>query len=252
VRRGLALWAAAVFSFLHLPLAVLTVFSFNASRFTVWKGWSLHWYRAALNDAQLAEATRNSLVVAGVATVVATALGTLCAYGLWKRRSRLLSHTLNLTLVTPEIVMGVSLLAFFQFTLRGLGLKPGLHTVMAAHVMFSLAYVVLVVGARLRTMDPALEEAALDLGATHWVAFTRVTLPLLAPGVAAAAMLVFALSFDDYVITSLVAGVDSETLPMVIYALARRGANPVVNAISTLVVAVPGLLIVAAGRLQRR
>lgn len=244
------MYAAGVLLFLHVPLLVLGVFSFNESRFTVWEGWSLRWYRAAFGDGPLMEAAANSLVIGGMATVLATAAGTLCAYGLWKRASRWMSTSLSLSLVTPEIVMGIALLAFFQWIFRYLGVRLGMHTVILAHVMFCLAYVVIVVLARLRTMDRALEEAALDLGATEWQAFRRVTLPALAPGIGAAALLAFTISFDDYVITSLVAGVDSETLPMVLYAIARRGANPVVNAISTVIVFGLGALIVAAERLR--
>jgi spermidine/putrescine transport system permease protein len=244
------LYAAGVLLFLHVPLLVLGVFSFNESRFTVWEGWSVRWYRAAFGDGPLMEAAANSLVIGGMATVLATAAGTLCAYGLWKRASRWMSTSLSLSLVTPEIVMGIALLAFFQWIFRYLGVRLGMHTVILAHVMFCLAYVVIVVLARLRTMDRALEEAALDLGATEWQAFRRVTLPALAPGIGAAALLAFTISFDDYVITSLVAGVDSETLPMVLYAIARRGANPVVNAISTVIVFGLGALIVAAERLR--
>ncbi len=250
MRRWLGLYAAGVLLFLHVPLMVLGVFSFNESRFTVWEGWSLRWYRAAFGDGPLMEAAANSLVIGGMATVLATAAGTLCAYGLWKRASRWMSTSLSLSLVTPEIVMGIALLAFFQWVFRYLGVRLGMHTVILAHVMFCLAYVVIVVLARLRTMDRALEEAALDLGATEWQAFRRVTLPALAPGIGAAALLAFTISFDDYVITSLVAGVDSETLPMVLYAIARRGANPVVNAISTVIVFGLGALIVAAERLR--
>ncbi len=244
------MYAAGVLLFLHVPLLVLGVFSFNESRFTVWEGWSLRWYRAAFGDGPLMEAAANSLIIGGMATVLATAAGTLCAYGLWKRASRWMSTSLSLSLVTPEIVMGIALLAFFQWVFRYLGVRLGMHTVILAHVMFCLAYVVIVVLARLRTMDRALEEAALDLGATEWQAFRRVTLPALAPGIGAAALLAFTISFDDYVITSLVAGVDSETLPMVLYAIARRGANPVVNAISTVIVFGLGALIVAAERLR--
>lgn len=248
--RPLSLYAAAAFAFLHLPLVVLVVFSFNGSRFTVWQGFSLRWYQVALNDTQLAEAAWNSVLIALFATVFSTIIGTLCAYGLWKRGSPLLSGALQLSLVTPEIVMGVSLLAFFQWLFRYLQIQLGMHTVVLAHVMFCLAYVVIVVSVRLRTLDSSLEEAAQDLGATEWQAFCQVTLPLLTPGIAAAALLAFTISFDDYVITSLVAGVDSETLPMVIYAMARRGANPVVNAISTLIVVALGILIIASERLR--
>ncbi|HME07339.1 MAG TPA: ABC transporter permease [Bryobacteraceae bacterium] len=250
--RALSLYAVALFAFLHVPLLILAVFSFNSSKFTLWEGFSLRWYQAAFSNAQLAESTGNSLIIATVATLLATVLGTLCAYGLWKRRSKLLAGSLYLSLVTPEIVSGVALLALFQFVFRFLSVQLGMHTVILAHVSFSLAYVVVVVSARLRTVDPALEEAALDLGANEWGAFRYVTLPSIVPGIAAAALLAFTVSFDDYVITSLVAGVNSETLPMVIYAIARRGVNPVVNAISALIVFGLGLLILVSERLRTR
>jgi spermidine/putrescine transport system permease protein len=177
-------------------------------------------------------------------------MGTLCAYALWKRGVKVLSSALYVSLVTPEIVMGVSLLAFFQWAFRYLHWQLGLHTVVLAHVAFCLAYVVIVVSARLRTFNPALEEAAMDLGATEWQAFLHVTLPCLMPGIVAAALLALTVSFDDYVITSMVAGVDSETLPMVIYAMARRGASPVINAISAVITVFFGVLIVVVGQIS--
>lgn len=249
--RGLGLYAAAMYAFLHLPLIVLAVFSFNASKVSVWQGFSLAWYKAAFSDAILIESAVNSLVIAFVASVLATVAGTLCAYGLWKRGAPVLSGSLYLSLVTPEIVTGISLLALFQWAFRFLHLQLGMHTVILAHVAFSLAYVVIVVMARLRTFDPALEEAAMDLGATEFEAFRRVTLPSILPGVIAAGLLAFTVSIDDYVITSLVAGVDSETLPMVIFQMARRGVSPVVNAISTLIVLGLGALVLLSERLQR-
>ena len=252
MRPALSLCAATVLTFLHLPLVILAVFSVNQSRFTVWEGFSLRWYRAVLADPQVLEATWNSVIIALAATVVSTAVGTLAAYGMWKRRAPVLAGALYVSLMTPEIVMGVGLLALFQGAFRFLGWQLGLHTVILAHVAFCLAYVAIVVYARLRTMDPALEEAAMDLGATAFGAFFRVTLPSLAPAILAAALLALTVSFDDYVITSLVAGVDSETLPMVIYAMARRGANPAINAISTMVVVVFGALILLSGRLARK
>lgn len=250
MKRGLAVYAAFAYLFLHVPLLVLAVFSFNASRFTVWEGFSVRWYTAAFRDPQLAEAAWNSLVIAIAATSIATVIGTLAAYGIWKRQAPALTASLYASLITPEIVTGVSLLALFQAVFRYAGLQLGMHTVILAHVAFCVAYVVIVVLARLRGFDRALEEAALDLGATEWQTFLRVTLPVILPGVIAAALLAFTISLDDYVITSLVAGVDSETLPMVIYAMARRGANPVVNAVSTLIVVALGLLIVVAERLE--
>ena len=157
-----------------------------------------------------------------------------------------------LSLATPEIVTGVSLLTLFQFVFRYFKLPLGMHTVILAHVAFSVAYVAVVVMARLRTFDPALEEAALDLGATEFGTFYRVTLPYLTPAIAAAAMLAFTVSIDDYVITSLVAGIDSQTLPMAIYAMARRGVSPVLNAVSTLIVVGLGVLVMMSERLRSR
>jgi spermidine/putrescine transport system permease protein len=250
VKRGLAIYAALAYVFLHLPLATLVIFSFNASRFTLWEGFSLRWYQALFTDADMADAAWNSVIIAIVSTAISTVAGTLTAYALWKRGSRLISGSLYLSLVTPEIVTGISLLAFFQWAFRWLGWHVGLYTVVLAHVSFSIAYVAIVVAARLQTFDPALEEAAMDLGATEWRAFWRVTLPALTPGIVAAGLLALTISFDDYVITSLVAGVDSTTLPMVIYALARRGANPSINAISALIVVIFGAIILISERLR--
>ncbi len=250
MRRWLAVYVFAFFAFLHLPLITLAVFSFNSSRFTLWERFSLVWYRSIFRDPQILEGTWNSTVIAVTATVISTVIGTLCAYGLWKRGSRLITGALYLSLVTPEIVTGVSLLALFQWAFRWLGWRLGLYTVILAHVAFSIAYVVIVISARLRTINPTLEEAAMDLGATEWQAFWHVTLPALVPGIVAAALLALTVSFDDYVITSMVAGVDSETLPMVIYAMARRGASPVINAISALITVFFGILILVSGQVR--
>ncbi|HWE52117.1 MAG TPA: ABC transporter permease [Bryobacteraceae bacterium] len=250
-QRGLAIYAACALAFLHAPLLILILFSFNDSRFTVWQGFSLRWYAAAMQDPQLLEGLVNSLIIAVCAAILSTAIGTLAAYGMWRRPAPVLSGALVLSLVTPEIVTGVSLLALFQWAFRFLNMRLGLHTVIVAHVAFSIAYVTIVISARLRSYDRTLEEAAMDLGASEWHAFSRVTLPVIAPAIAAAGLLALVVSFDDYVITSLVAGVDSQTLPMVIYAMARRGVSPVVNAVSTLIVVSFGIIILISQRLQR-
>jgi spermidine/putrescine transport system permease protein len=156
----------------------------------------------------------------------------------------------GLSLVTPEIVTGISLLALFQWMFRWLHWHLGLYTVILAHVAFSIAYVVIVISARLRTISPILEEAAMDLGANEWQAFLYVIFPALGPGIIAAALLALTVSFDDYVITSMVAGVDSETLPMVVYAMARRGASPVINAISALITIFFGMLILVSEQVR--
>ena len=250
--QALGIYSAFALGFLHAPLVILIVFSFNANRFTMWQGFSLRWYRAAMNDPQLAEGLMNSVIIAVAAAVLSTVIGTLAAYGIWRRSDRILSGSLYLSLVTPEIVTGVSLLALFQWWFRFLHMRLGLYTVIIAHVAFSIAYVAIAISARLRNYDRTLEEAAMDLGASEWHAFSRVTLPSLAPAIAAAGLLALVVSFDDYVITSLVAGVDSETLPMVIYAMARRGVSPVVNAVSALIVVAFGAIILVSQRLQKQ
>ena len=252
MKRMLALYAAAAYAFLHLPLLILAAFSFNASKFSVWRGFTWQWYQEVFSNENLMEATLNSLIIGAVSTVVATAIGALAGYAIWKRRSRLLTNSLYLSLLTPEIVTGVSLLAFFQWIFRFLRVPLGMHTVILAHISFCLAYVVIVIVARLQTFDPALEEAALDLGANEWESFWHITVPNLLPGIAAAALLCFTVSFDDYVITSLVAGIDSETLPMVVYSMARKGVSPMVNALSAMITLGLGAFVILAGRLEHR
>jgi spermidine/putrescine transport system permease protein len=218
----------------------------------VWQGFSFRWYGEALRNGQMMDAAVNSLIIGVCATVFSTAIGTLAGYALWKRRAPWVATSLYVSLLTPEIVTGISLLAFFQWIFRFLHVQLGMHTVILAHVSFCMVYAVIVILARLRTFDASLEEAALDLGANEWQAFLRVTVPYLLPGIVAAALLCFAVSFDDYVTTSLVAGVNSETLPMVIYALARKGVSPTVNAISTVITVGLGALILAGERLSQR
>jgi spermidine/putrescine transport system permease protein len=248
--RLLPAYAALAYLFLHVPLLVLVAFSFNTSKFAVWQGFGLAWYRAIFHDPQLAEAAGNSIIIACASAAISTIIGTLTAYGMWKRAAPVLNASLYLSLVTPEIVTGISLLVFFQWIFHWLHFPLGMATVIIAHVAFSVAYVTIVISARLKSMDPALEEAALDLGATEWRAFYRVTLPILRPAIIAAGLLALIVSFDDYVITSFVAGVDSETLPMVIYAMARRGISPSINAVSSIIVVLFGVLIVISERLR--
>lgn len=251
MKRFLAAYAAAAYLFLYLPLAVLGVFSFNGSKIASWQGFTFGWYRAVFHNPALFEGTRNSLIIAVAATTVSTVIGTLAGYALWKKRVPWLTNALYMSLLAPEIIVGVSLLALFQWAFRFGHLQLGLHTVILAHISFSLVYVVIVILARLRTFDPALEEAASDLGANRWQVFRHVTIPLLMPAILAAGLLCFTVSFDDYVITSLVAGVDSETLPMMIYAMARKGVSPEVNALSAMITVGLGVLVLLASRLER-
>lgn len=256
MRRGSPVWVTAlavlVYLFLHLPLAVLVLFSFNASRFGVtWTGFTLEWYRRLADREDILLGLERSLLVGGLTALVATTLGTLLALGLGRHRfrgRRAVEGFLYLPIVTPEIVVGISLLLLFALA----GVPLGLGTITIAHVAFGTAFAAVVVRARVEGMDRSLEEAALTLGADELTAFRTVTLPLLRPGILAGALLAFTLSFDDYVITSFVAGSGSSTLPMVVYSMVRRNLEPTINAISTIIVLGTAALLLVADRVMRR
>jgi spermidine/putrescine transport system permease protein len=247
----LLLVAAAVYLFLHGPLLVLVAFSFNASKYGVsWTGFTLDWYRRLGDRHDLWRGLETSLLIGGVSTLVATVFGTLLALALARHRfvgRRALEGLLYLPIVTPEIVAGISLLVLFV----SLGIPLGLGSVTIAHIAFNIAFVAVVVRARLEGMDRSLEEAALILGADELTAFRTVTVPQLWPGILAGALLAFTMSFDDYVITSLVAGPGASTLPIVVYSMVRRNIEPSVNAISTLILLLTSGLVWLADRLAR-
>ena len=250
----LATHAAAVYLFLYLPIAVLVAFSFNRARQTAaWEGFTLSWYGEMLRDERLLGAVRNSLLIAALAAALATVIGTMAALafapaGSRPRRGRHPTEVLLLLpVILPEVVLGAALLTLFG----AWRMRLSLATVLIAHVVFSISYVALVVRARLAGLDPALAEAARDLGAGAGEVFRRVTLPLALPGIAAGALLVFTLSIDDYVVTSFVAGVGATTLPLHIYSLLKAGVTPEINAVSTALLAVTVALIAVAHRLLR-
>ncbi len=241
---------AAVLVFLWLPIAVLAANSFNRSRFgSSWEGLSLRWYRALLADADTWRALRNSLVVGVGATLTSLALGTSAAVALHRHRSRLqrLHYALVYSpLVVPDLLMGMSLLVLFV----ALGADLGLGTVYLAHTTFCVSYVAMVVLARLQDFDPSILEAARDLGAGRWTVVRRVLLPLLAPGLAAAGLLAFTLSIDDFVITFFVAGPGATTLPVRVYSMIKHSRNlPAINALSVLMLAATFTAVRASRRL---
>ncbi|HEX5004368.1 MAG TPA: ABC transporter permease [Gemmatimonadales bacterium] len=248
--RALAWIVAGVFLLLHLPVVVLVAYSFNAARYSAaWSGFTLHWYAALLERPDILRALRLSLVVASTSTLLATVLGTLVAMALARARfrgSRLIEGGLYLPIVTPEIVAGISLLILFA----AVQVPLGVGTVIVAHTAFCLPFVAVVVLARLRGMDRTLEEAALVLGADELTAFRRVTLPQLAPGILAGALLAFTLSLDDFVITFFVAGPGATTLPVLVYSMVRRGVEPTINAVSTLLVVLTTLAVGVAARVD--
>ena len=233
----------AVLVFFYLPILVLIVHSFNASRFSgSWEGFSWRWYIRLFTERDIWHALRNTLVVAVGVTLVSMVLGTVAAFALHRYHSRLqrVHYTLIYTpLVVPDILMGMSLLLFFV----ALGVQLGLFTIFLAHTSFCVSYVAMVVLARLQDFDFSVIEAAQDLGANWWTATWRVLLPLLAPGIAAGGLLAFTLSIDDFVITFFVTGPGATTLPIQIYSMIKHGSPPIINALSTILLLVTFLVV---------
>jgi spermidine/putrescine transport system permease protein len=248
---GSAAYLAAVYAYLYAPILILVAFSFNASRqMAVWSGFSWDWYAKAWHDEAIIQSLRTSLLVGFVTTAASVVLGTPAALALGRHRFRgkgLVDALFYLPVVIPEIVMGFASVVFFGMV----GWQLGLWSVLVAHIAFSVSYVVFVVRARLAMLDPAYEEAAADLGAGPVAAFARVTLPLLAPGLVSAALLVFTISLDDFVVTSFVAGRGGTTLPLQIYSMVRTGVTPEINAISTFLLLATFVLVLLSQRLQQ-
>ncbi|WJR77514.1 ABC transporter permease subunit [Bradyrhizobium sp. NP1] len=234
-------------AFLYLPIVILVIYSFNASRLvTVWGGWSLRWYEEFFNDAAMIEAAWMSLRVAVTSATIATLLGTLAAVAL-SRGERfagrtLFSGMLYAPLVMPEVITGLSLLLLFV----AIDAERGFWTVTIAHTTLTMCFVAVVVQSRLNSLDRSLEEAAMDLGCDPVRAFLSVTVPLIAPAIAAGWMLAFTLSLDDLVIASFTTGPGSATLPIRIYSEVRLGVKPEINAICTLVIVLIAAVIIAA------
>ena len=234
-------------AFLYLPIVILVIYSFNASRLvTVWGGWSLRWYSEFFNDRAMLEAGWMSLRVAVASATTATLLGTLAPVALSRgerfRGRTLFSAMLYAPMVMPEVITGLSLLLLFV----ALNAERGFWTVTIAHTTLTMCFVTVVVQSRLTSLDRSLEEAAMDLGCDPVRAFVAVTLPLIAPAIAAGWMLAFTLSLDDVVIASFTTGPGSATLPIRIYSEVRLGVKPEINAICTLVIGLIAVVIVVA------
>lgn len=241
------------FSFLYLPIILLVVYSFNAGRLvTVWSGFSTRWYAALFRNEQLLDAIWVTFRVGLISATLATILGTFAAVALVRaRRFRgraLFSGMVYAPLVMPEVVLGLSLLLLFV----AFGLPRGFWTVVIGHTTVTLCYATVVIQARLAAFDRQLEEAARDLGCPPFKAFVLVTLPNIAPAVAAAWMLAFTLSLDDLVIASFTSGPGATTLPMRIYSQVRLGVNPEINAVSTLLIGLVATGVIAAYLIQMR
>ena len=246
------------YAFLYVPVLLLVIYSFNESRLvTVWSGFSTKWYGELLRNQQLLDAAWLSVRIAAVNASLAVVLGTLAANAL-VRHGRFRGRTgfellLTAPLVMPDVIIGLSLLLLFVALQQAIGWPDGrgFTTITIAHITFSMAYVAVVVRARLHQMDRSLEEAAMDLGARPLTVYLSITLPLIAPALLSGWLLAFTLSLDDLVIASFVAGPGSTTLPMVIYSSVRMGVSPQINALATIIVALVTLAVIVAALSQR-
>jgi spermidine/putrescine transport system permease protein len=250
--RLLSAWTTAVLLFLYLPIAVLVAFSFNESRLNIaWTGFTLEWYARLLEDRALVRSLQNSLIVATATTAASVAIGTTGAWLLFRYRTPgrgPLETLLFLPMIVPEVILGVSLLILFVTA----GLQLGYTTIVISHVTFCAPFVMAAVQARLAGLDPSLEEAALDLGATPPQAFTKVMVPYLMPAIVSGALMSFTLSLDELIVTYFTASARTRTLPLEIFGRVKKGLDPSLNAISTVFVLFTVFAVFATEALRRR
>ena len=228
------------------------VFSFAPAEYSLkFEGVTLKWYQAVFRNDNILAALKVSLMVAIPTVLISTAIGTITAFTLYRSKfvgRALYQGILYIPLIMPDLVIGISLLLFYTFV----KLELGILSILLAHVSFSIPLTTLVIIARMQRIDRSLEDAAMDLGADEWTTMWKVTLPLLKPGILAAALLTFPWSFNDFVITFFVSGVGSSTLPLRVYSMIRLGVSPMVNALGTLIIVVPLIIVIIGTRLARR
>lgn len=229
------IFIALMLAFFYLPIIYTIVFSFNDSRsLTKFAGFSLRWYEKMFSDAVMMDAIFYTILIAVLATAISTVVGTITAIGLShsnKILKTLVTQINDLPIMNPEIVTGIGLLMFFSL----LGIEKGLVTMLLAHVMFCIPYVMLSVMPKLRSLDPNIADAALDLGATPWQALTKVIVPQIMPGIAAGALIAFTMSFDDFIISYFVTGNGVQNISILVYTMSKR-INPSINALSTIII----------------
>jgi spermidine/putrescine transport system permease protein len=251
IRLWLNTHLGLVYVFLYVPILVLIVLSFNKSGLpTAWTGFSTEWYGKLIANPKILSAAGNSLIVAVASTIISTAIGTLLAMGLEEGKpSPWLDALVAAPMIIPDIVLAIALLSFYTL----LNMSLGLHSIVLSHAVFNIAFVAMVVRTRLKNFDKSIVEASIDLGASEFTTFRRVTLPVIAPGVIAAALLSFTLSIDEFIIAYFTAGAGqgSTTFPMQIYAMIRFGVTPEINAIATIVIGFSFLLVLLSQRLNR-
>jgi spermidine/putrescine transport system permease protein len=245
-------WTIGVFLFLYLPILLLVVYSFNDSKLNLtWVGFTTKWYGALFQNEVLLRAFQNSLIVAGATTLLSVFLGTTAAWLLHRYKfpaQQLIGLLIFIPMVMPEVLMGTSLLVLFVT----LGIPLGYGTLIVAHTTFCFPFVLVGVQARLQGLDPSLEEAAQDLGATPVKAFWLVIVPYLMPAIVAGALMAFTLSFDEYIVTVFTSGAESQTLPLKVYGMVRVGLNPQLNALSTLFIGITALLVIGSQIFTRK
>ncbi len=251
------IYTGLVFAFLYAPIIVMVVFSFNNSRSrTVWKGFTLNWYRELFRDDEILNSLYLTLIVAALASIIATVIGTLAAIGFNSMNKRMRSALMtinNIPMVNPEIVTGVSLMLLFVFVFKMTGLlQPGFATLLLAHITFNIPYVILSVLPKLRQMNASLYEAALDLGCPPLQAFFKVVLPEISSGIITGMMMAFTMSLDDFVISYFTSGSTAQTLSMTIYSMTKKRVSPKINALSTLLFVTVLILLILVNVRQNR
>jgi spermidine/putrescine transport system permease protein len=250
---GLPTFTTAILVFLYAPLLILVIYAFNASRMvTVWQGFSLQWFVAVAENNDIRNAATNSLIIAIAATIASTLISIAAAIGLERgtlRMSRaLISGLASMPLIVPEIVVAITTLVFFS----ALGMRNGLINLIIAHTVFCIPFALLPIQARLKEMGKVHEEAGRDLYADEWRLFRYVTLPMLMPAIGAGAIMAFVISLDDFLISMMVSGAGSTTLPVYVYGMMRLGVTPEVNAISTILLGLSLIFVATALFLGRR
>ncbi len=237
------LYMILVLAFFYLPILYTVVFSFNSGRsLTRFDGFSLRWYEKMFNDSSMMNAIFYTIIIALLATAISTVVGTIAAIGLSNSKKLVrgvMEQVNNLPLTNPDIVTAIGLLMFFSM----LGIRKGFTTMLLAHVMFCIPYVMLSVMPKLRSLDPNLADAALDLGATPWQALTKVIVPQIMPGIVSGALVAFTMSFDDFIISYFVTGNGVNNISILVYSMSKR-VNPSINALSTLIVLIITVVLV--------
>jgi spermidine/putrescine transport system permease protein len=245
-------WTLLVFAFLYIPILLLIIFSFNESKLGIrWTGFTTHWYGVLFQNEVLLRSFKNSMIVASVTMVLATVLGTIGAWLMFRYRfpaRRLLGLLIFIPMVMPEVLMGTSLMALFV----RMHLELGYTAMIIAHTTFCFPFVLVGVQARLEGIDPFLEEAAMDLGATPVQAFWKVIVPYLMPAIISGMLMSFTLSFDEYIVSFFLTNAGSQTLPLKVFGMAKKGLSPDLNALSTLFVLGTFLLVIATQLIQQK